>query len=545
VPAEAHSFDLVDEPWLPCLTLDGKQETLSLRAVLHRSHELRDLVVDVPTQYPPLLRVLLAVLHRSFTGPMTDKEWAALWRHGQVPVDPVDGYLDQHRDRWDLFHPRTPFFQVADLAAVSGETRTVAQLIPHVAAGNNVPLFSGFRDDEPPELNPPDAARWLVHTHAWDTAGIKTGAVGDPTVTGGRAMGNPVGYLGELGVLMPVGSTLFRSLVLNLTVSTYRDGDKPPWERDADGPAWRERPPTGPVDLYTWQTRRIRLFPESQGGRTVVRRCLVTAGDRVPVRLVEAHEPYSRFRRSPAQERKLGVATVFLPMGHDPTRQLWRGLGTMLARAERAVESGDAVRRRPPVLAHLGNTARLDLLAGQVIRVRGIGIQYGHQRAVVNDVYDDELPMPVALLAEQDSVWQTAALRAVEIADGAARALGGLAADVPRAAGSSDQAGGYADRARGRLWASLDGPFRQWIQTLDRPGTDPEERLAGWSGWVKKRCAAIANDILQHTSPVAIRGRPVDAGNPEGRWLNAATAEWTYHARLRKALAPATEGVAA
>jgi CRISPR system Cascade subunit CasA len=538
-----YSFNLLEEAWLPCLTVDGTQQTLSLRAVLHRAHELRDLVVDAPTQYPPLLRLLLAIVHRAFAGPLNDDEWRALWDHGSIPAGTVDDYLDQYRDRFDLFHERTPFMQVANLAAMRGGTQTVGQLIPHVAAGNNVPLFSGYRDDAPPMLTPAEAARWLLHVHAWDTAGIKTGAVDDPEAAGrNRVYGNPPGYLGELGVVLPVGDTLFRTLVLNLTVGTYEEADRPPWERDPDGPTWTERAPIGPVELYTWQSRRVRLFPETDGDRVVVRHCLVTAGDRMIVRLAATHEPHSRFRRSANQEKQLGVATVWLPVTHDPTRQLWRGLGTMLARAERAKESGEPQYRRPAALRHLGERARLEVLATEVIRVRAVGIEYGNMRAVVNDVYDDEMPMPVALLSERDTDLQTVALRAVEVADAAAGALGGLAADVARAAGASDQARGYADRARARLWATLDGPFRQWLATLTAPGAEAFDRLARWAEFVRQRADAIAEDVLRQAPPSAVRGRREKPTDDKSRILNTGTADLTFRARLRKALAPATAG---
>lgn len=537
-----YSFNLIDEPWLPCLTVDGRQEILSLRTVLHRAHELRDLVVDAPTQYPPLLRLLLAVVHRAFDGPVDDDEWRELWQHGSIPPEPVDDYLDQHRDKFDLFHPRTPFMQVANLAAASGEAQTVALLIPHVASGNNVPLFSGFRDDRPPSLTPAEAARWLVHVHAWDTAGIKTGAVKDPKAEGkGKTYGNPPGYLGELGVLLPIGRTLFHTLVLNLVVGLHGENDLPPWERPQLGASWdEEREPCGPVELYTWQSRRVRLFPERDGDEVVVRRCLVTAGDRVTLRRAESFEPHTRFRRSKPQKRQ---DNVWLPVTHDPTRQLWRGLGGMLARGEREQASRRDERRRPRMLKQLGEPARLELLAGEVIRVRAVGVQYGNMRAVVEDVYHDEMPMPVALLAEQDSELQTVALQAVEVADAVASALGNLAMDVVRAAGARDQARGYADRTRARLWATLDGPFRQWIATLASSGVDPADRLAVWAEFVRRRANRIADEILVQVPRTAVRGREERTqGEKRKRYLNTATAELIFRARMRRALAPVAHG---
>jgi CRISPR system Cascade subunit CasA len=524
-----HSFNLIDEPWLPCLDRRGQQVTCSLRTVLRRAHELRDLVVDTPTQYPPIIRLLLSILHRAAAGPVTEEMWTQLWNEGRFP-DVLDEYLDRVAERFDLFHPAMPFMQVAGLTAQNGETKTVAQLIPYLASGNNVPLFSAARDDQPPALTPAEAARWLLHAHAWDTAAIKTGATGDPKARGGKTTGNPPGYLGELGVVVPVGKTLFETLELNLVRGGYGDEDLPPWERDPDGPEWTERPPRGRVDLYTWQSRRIRLIPELTADGVRVRRCVVTAGDRVVLHLVDQIETHSAFRRSENKEKQLKLARVYLPHVHDPAKKLWRGLGAILADTR-----ADDGRMRPLVLTQLGEPLWLDLLREAPVRLRGVGISYGNQRAVVDEVYDDEIPLPVLLLAEQGREWYDAVLRGVALVEEAARAVGRLAANLARAAGSRDQAGGYDQRARERFYATLDLPFRRWLEHLRRPDGSPEELLSSWADQVKRYADELADDLLRAAPPVAVAGRP-DPQGKNGEWLSSAIAEKYYRHAVRVAV---------
>ena len=83
---EAHpSFNLVDEPWIRVLRADRRLEQVSIRETLRRAHELLDLAGEVPTQDPPVLRLLLAVLPevlRHGAGPVQN----ALF--GKVILDP-------------------------------------------------------------------------------------------------------------------------------------------------------------------------------------------------------------------------------------------------------------------------------------------------------------------------------------------------------------------------------------------------------------------------------------------------------------------------
>jgi len=125
---------------------------------------------------------------------------------GQSGRRDARAYLDRHAERFDLFHPDFPFAQVAGLHTVKDETKPVSLLLPAVATGNNVPLFSARTEADPPALTPAEAARALLAAQCWDTAAIKSGAAGDPQVKYGKTTGNPTGPLGQLGVVVPWGA---------------------------------------------------------------------------------------------------------------------------------------------------------------------------------------------------------------------------------------------------------------------------------------------------------------------------------------------------
>ena len=185
---------------------------------------------------------------------------------------PIDAYLDRHRERFDLLHPETPFFQVAELHTSKGEYTSLDRLVADVPNGNR---FFTMRAHGVRRLGFAEAARWLVHAQAFDTSGIKSGAVGDARVKGGRGYPQGVAWAGNLGGVMVQAANLRESLLLNLVATEYdhiRADDK-------DAPAWRHTPtgpgplkpveavyrPHGVRDLYTWQSRRVRLHFDADG----------------------------------------------------------------------------------------------------------------------------------------------------------------------------------------------------------------------------------------------------------------------------------------
>ena len=67
----SHSFNLIDQPWIACITDEGKFAEVSLRGLLARAHELREISCETPIISASILP--LAILHRVF-GPEDDDE---------------------------------------------------------------------------------------------------------------------------------------------------------------------------------------------------------------------------------------------------------------------------------------------------------------------------------------------------------------------------------------------------------------------------------------------------------------------------------------
>ena len=543
---DAPSFNLITQPWLPVQYRDGTEKELSLLEVFKQAPLLRRLVGDVPTQEFALLRLLLAILHDAIGGPEDSDEWAELWTQDeaeqQLPFDCIASYLEQYYHRFDLLHPTTPFFQVADLHTQKNDVFSLDRIVADVPNGE---LFFTMRARGVDRLSFAEAARWLVHAHAYDTSGIKSGAVGDPRAKDGKGYPQGVSWAGNLGGILVEGANLYETLLLNLVAFDTDNLIVTPEDR----PAWRQPPttaapaddeelaqrPYGLCDLYTWQSRRIRLHYDADGVYGV----LLAYGDPLAPHNKHNHEPMTAWRRSPAQEKKLKKPQVYLPREHDPTRSAWRGLGALVAgEASGAEQRGEAAAIvRPRILDWVARLVNEGFLPEDYfIRTRLIGVSYGTQQAVIDEIVDDHVAMAVVLLHERDSGLGRTAIKAVEDAEKAVTVLGGLAADLAKAAGADPETPRAAARDRG--FGMLDGPFRTWLATL-APGTDATERRRAWQQKAHRIISDLGRQLVAEAGEAAWNGRVIKGKNTDV-WLNASRADLKFRAELKKELPMAT-----
>lgn len=529
---EAPSFDLTRRPWIPVLHSNGSQDELSLCQVFDHAGDLRRVVGGLATQEFALIRLLLAVAHDALDGPAGVEEWAELWEDPDC-FAPVQVYLEEHRERFDLLHPRTPFLQSAGLRTAKDEVFSLNRIVADVPAGE--PFFTARMPDVE-RLSFAEAARWLVHVHAYDTSGIKTGMAGDDRVKGGKVYPLGTGWAGGLGGVFVEGATLRETLLLNLVAADtealdFSDGDRPAWRREPCGPGSDGRAASGLRDLYTWQSRRVRLHHDAGGVHGVV----LGYGDPLVWRNMHRCEPMTAWRRSPVQEKKLGQSPVYLPLEHDPARSAWRGIAALLAdRLEESGGAGGPSRLRPRVLDWVARVVTEGHLPRRfLVRARVAGVRYGTQQSVIEEVVDDRLVMPVVLLHGQDPAYARQAIAAAEDADRAVRALGDLAADLARAVGAEQD--GPKDAARAEGFDVLDHPYRRWLSELAEVD-DPFEHRETWQRLVRQTVGRLGDRRIATAGDAAWQGRLHTDDKGGTCWLNAGLADVRFRGRLARAL---------
>lgn len=214
---EQMEFNLLDEPWIRVMTEDCIVVERSLMQVLLNSHQYQRLADELPTQDVALLRLLLAILQTVFyrvdpegeDDPIEDRaaairRWQALWNAGRFPVQPIRTYLETWKDRFWLFHPEHPFYQVP--AAAVGTKFKASKLNGELSESAHKMRLFPLRDGEEKEtLSYAEAARWLVTLIGFDDSASTK-----------KETGTGTGWLGDRVNVYAIGENLFETLMLNL-----------------------------------------------------------------------------------------------------------------------------------------------------------------------------------------------------------------------------------------------------------------------------------------------------------------------------------------
>lgn len=524
------SYSLLTEPWLRVRDTDGVYEVGLLEA-FDRADELQGFAGDIPTQDAACLRLMLAILYRTVDRMDLDvpaDAWEEWWRAERLPVAEVRDYLEPYADRFDLLHRSAPFFQVAGLHTATGKTSGLGKLVAEVPDG--YPFFTTRSAADIGRLSYAEAARWLVHAQAYDCSGIKSGAVGDSRVKGGKGYPIGTGFAGTLGLIVAEGKTLAQTLLLNLVLTVDTARDVVPWERDPLGAAVdsRHTQPLGPADAATWQARRIRLIHDG----SAVTDAMLSNGDPIGPQNRQAVEPNSSWRYSDPQTKKLGAPT-YMPLEHVPGRSMWRGLSATLGErtTEVATKAGKAAFQPAALLDWLATRRRDRVLTAPDVTLRAIGMTYGAQSASVTEVIDDRLVLPLAVLS--DPQVKACATGAVDRSDEAVRALARLAANLADASGRH-LLPGMEDGARAEAvratFHRLGSEYQRWLRTL-RDAATVDDRDVEWQRTLRAVVEDVAGELIGAAGAPAFIGREVG-----GRLLNAPIAENYFRAALRKAL---------
>ncbi|ACV79390.1 type I-E CRISPR-associated protein Cse1/CasA [Nakamurella multipartita] len=535
------TFNVIDEPVLPAVWLDGTSADISIRQALIDAHRIAAIEGEPASMTFALHRLLLAIVYRALPVERPRQEWRELWDAPELPAEDLNSYLDDWYQRFDLLDPAQPWLQVAGLHTTRSEFSELEKLIPDIPNGEQ--FFTVRAGLAARSISLAEAARYLIHAQAFDPSGIKSGAVGDPRVKGGK--GYPIGtaWAGNLGGVLVQGRTLKETLLLNLTLGSPNDDDRP-WSGEEDQPVWEREPltaaeefpgettgdipgraPRGPADLLTWPSRRMRLRVEADRVTGV----LIANGDVLWPQNRHAWEPMTAWRRSDPQSKKYKT-TVYMPRQHDADRSFWRGAGAVLPRADRSHHTVDGETGLPAASLRWLQGAVDDVLGPNfVLRARAISVIYGSNSSVIDAVYDDTMVVPAAVLDHPDL--QQGLIDAIAHTDKAVQALGDLGRDLEQAAG------GVGDALRGRArqlgFHRLDEPFRRWMGTLVS-GSNLDAAVTQWFVVARRDLVSIGLALIDAAPPEAWTGRP-DPRRPDRR-LDVVSAERRFHWNLAAAL---------
>lgn len=480
------TFNLIDQPWIQSLTTDGELVELGLRDLLRDSHRLSAIHCETPIVSASILPVTLAILHRVF-GPRNENEWWALWNQGSFPADALETYFDQWYERFDLFHPERPFYQVRDPRR---EPQPINELAIVPTKGDI--LFNHQTPETRPYLTASEAARALLTAHYFRSGGGRSGQETPYFVDAPFKSGV---------IFFAWGRNLFETLMLNLikhpadeqlTGIKPTQDDKPIWEKD--NPAHPKTkalniiPPKGYLDYLTWMTNHIWLVPEQADGQLVVREVQIVPAAKMDEKLLIPHKRYMLKEKSEPDS----PSWSFLYFRSE--RALWRDFHTLLPHPD---QNGV---QPPHVVKWLGSYVEID--RDYPLRLLATGMLSEQANSIF---YRQELlPLPYALLRRGGLVQrvENAVRQADEVAERLRSALNTLADNVLQRGvdGKPDSS------TRSKLiqqwgaldlyWDALEPPFWGFIDTLEH---DQEEAIRMW----KNALTAAAREALSRAERMA------------------------------------------
>lgn len=468
-------FNLIDEPWIRASLFDGEVKEISLKELLLNAHQYKKLAGEMAAQNIALLRFLAAIVHTVFTRVNIQGDvslvsdeiecincWRDLWEERKFPVEPIEKYLEKWRERFWLFHPERPFYQVP--RASIGTKNTASKLNGAVSESNNkVRLFSQISGIGKESMSYAESARWLLFLNGFDDCAAKQADKSD----GSRS--TTVAWLGKLGLIYAMGNNLFETIMLNMPM--LHGKDEFPWKTDI--PTWElkdvrsgEREtiqmPDNLAGLYTLQSRRIIL---SRNNDRVTGYTLL-GGDAFEDTNALG-EPMTLWKSMTDKKTKV---VLYKPMLHERKRFIWRDFAYVTAASELDV--------KPGVVAWCDRLRRERILSRKQVLVFGIVcVRYdSSQSSSITDSFADSLIFHADLLSESGKYWREEIYRQIDKIDKAASYVRQFVAALRRADGldtKNDDAA--AENATQEFYHEVDRLFRDWLMEID-VDQDAEDR---------------------------------------------------------------------
>lgn len=281
-------FCLLDEPWIKVLDKDNMIREVSLHTLFKNAHQYKKLAGETATQDVAILRVLLAITITVFYRYSADgtadnvldydepekvilERWADYWENGSFKWEIFYEYLEEYRERFYLFHPDTPFWQVANLE--EGTKYGIVNLFGNIVeskTGQTKHHFHVSNGEFIENVSYAEIARWMIFFNAFS----KVIKYKDGTIKNAEP-----GRLAEMGLVLIDEDNLYEILMMNLCA--LRGGEawkepKPIWEVSCTNQRGHEIvPPDNLPELYTIQSRRMCICREEKTGIE----CLVARGN--------------------------------------------------------------------------------------------------------------------------------------------------------------------------------------------------------------------------------------------------------------------------
>ncbi|MDO4466872.1 MAG: type I-E CRISPR-associated protein Cse1/CasA [Bacillota bacterium] len=505
-------YNLIEERWIKVTKQDGTTSEESLYEVLVHAHEYRSLGGEMAAQDMAILRCLIALMHTvicrmdcdgkdSFVQTKEDciERWKEVWKKGCFSEVSLQRYFEQWHDRFWLFHPERPFYQVPQ--AVNGTENGVNKLNGEVSESNNkIRLFSHISGIAKEQMGYPESARWLLFLNGFDDCAAK-----QKDKSEGKR-GSSVGWLGKLGLIYSIGNNLFETILLNMPMVTGQDedvwsADIPTWELETVRSKERETiiMPDNLAALYTLQSRRIFLKRTD----SYVTGYGLLGGDFFDDKNT-FKEPMTMWKKI---EDKKTKESYFRPYLHERNRHIWRDFSALAIENESSVRPG--IVKWIDYLSDERVIPRKRLLTFGVVCVRHDSSQSGS----ITDSFADDVLFHADLLSEAGKNWQKSIEKQLKHIRNSIEKVDNFVKSLRRAGGQNENGDDSAiEEARIIVYQEIDPYFRKWLLQLDSDQEAEErDKLALQLEEQIRACfLRIGESLIDQVGEAAFIGRMVE-----------------------------------
>lgn len=483
-------FYLLEEPWIRVLTNDMREKEVSLLDLFAHAHEYRQLAGETATQDAAIFRFLLAILATVFyryeidgTDSLLSEEndcdpddvierWREYWEQGYFSENVFKNYLESCGERFWLFHPETPFYQVADLEY--GTDYNLACMMGNIKESNNSATkhhFSLAEGEKIQRLSYSEAARWLIYFNAY-AVNVKTDKKAPGTNNAVR-----IGRLGSLGFVMVQRNSLFETLLINLC--PLKDGEKlwgspqPAWEKEVCKLQAREIGiPDNIPEAYSLLSRRIRL--REQEGMVVGLK--VMGGDYYSLdNDVSEQMTMWRYKEDSKTKKKSECPKV-----HDPEVHIWREFTTLVCDDA----SKETKPRIPGLIKWITRLIEEEIISSdEIVIIHSIGLVYGDgMRYTFGDCVCDSISLSSGLLNELGAIWRQRISDEIGKCENVADEIKKLCGAVGEVLYGKDQDKTAANKSKlvQKFYSMLDKAFRDWLLSIQPTEDDMERKAYEW-----------------------------------------------------------------
>lgn len=566
-------FNLVTEPWIKVLDVQNHPQEISLTELFQNADHYRQLAGEMPAQDLVILRFLLAILTTVYSRydangdpyewmevdpksmrPLEFDEdlvgngtaskdlldtWQALFKAGRFSAVVTD-YLHRYQNRFDLFDPGTPFYQVtradydslvpANKAVAKGKgTVAVKQLNRTISeSGNSINVFSPRADTYVNQISPAELTRWLLTYQSFTGVAEKTKIGLD------KSSKIATGWLYELNPVFVKGGTLFETLLLNLVLDlsqidpsqtglTVANLDQHPvWEtHSADYVRHRidSTRPENISELYTTWSRMLHI--EWDGGQPTI----YSAKLAKPERQGAFIEPMTTWRVNTDDASVIPAMRWLNSQG----KSMWRSFGQYVK-----IEGHNDY--EPGIVAWLHYLKYTRCLSRDFrvhLATAGMISEANRSSQLPALEFADDFQLKAAVLFDANpraAQWWPRRIEDVVITTNAVgTAVYQLAKNVANLRGVHDPKA-VGDQISARFYDQLNDPFQEWLVGLSADD-ERNEKVTQWERTVKRIALTTAKELMRTVTPSEMQGKLVD-----GREVNIFTYYRIFNGKVSKLL---------